>query len=127
VLANFHPSRDLVFVVSCDLPGFDSAIVRHLTEAIGQKAAAVPQVNGRLQPLCALYRTASLDVARELVQGGERRVMRWLERLDYVVVDDIEVAWATNVNTPIPLSSCDDVCASEEEGDKGDGGSANWE
>jgi molybdopterin-guanine dinucleotide biosynthesis protein A len=104
-LARFEPSADLVFVSSCDLPGFDPEIVIRLQGALGASYAAVPEAEGKLQPLCALYRREAFDVARRLVAGGERRVMRWLEFLDYVAVPGIDPRWVKNVNSPEDLQS----------------------
>ena len=99
-LSRFDPTKGFVFVVSCDLPGFDVEVVRALALQISDKGAAIPACEGRLQPLCALYRPESLAVAREIARGGERRVMRWIERLDYVTVTSLDPKWLSNVNTP---------------------------
>jgi len=98
-LARFQPSAEYVFVASCDLPGFDPSVIESLRSRIGEHAAAVPSLDGRLQPLCALYSAPSFELARGLAVEDERRTMAWLERLDYVVVDDIEPAFLANVNT----------------------------
>ncbi|MFI5385343.1 MAG: molybdenum cofactor guanylyltransferase [Fimbriimonadales bacterium] len=102
-LSRFEPSSELVFIVSCDVPGFDPAVVEILADHLGDSDAAVPELEGRLQPLCALYRSSALKVAEKLVHGGERRVMTWLERLRVVVVSDIDPVWVSNVNTPADL------------------------
>jgi molybdopterin-guanine dinucleotide biosynthesis protein A len=99
-LSAFRPKKDLVFVCSCDLPGFDSAIVVRLREALQNHDAAVPESNGRLQPLCGLYRPKALEWAGELHREGERRVMKWLDRLNFATVTDIPESWIRNVNSP---------------------------
>src|SRR5579862_4903187 len=102
-LAGFVPSHEFVFVVSCDLPRFETAVVDLLLARIGSQDAAIPIVGDRAQPLCALYRAQSLTIAGSLVQSGERRVMSWVGRLDLVLVPEIEPAWVANVNTPEEL------------------------
>jgi molybdopterin-guanine dinucleotide biosynthesis protein A len=97
-LAEFQPQTDLVFVCSCDLPGFDASIVTRLCEELGDGDAVVPQTDGRLQPLCALYRASAFQVVRELHGAGEKRIMSWLGRLEYRIASDLPVAWIRNVN-----------------------------
>jgi molybdenum cofactor guanylyltransferase len=102
-LARFKPSRDLVFVVSCDLPGFDAQIVSELAQSINGYEAAIPIVDGKLQPLCALYTDSAFDAARALAAGGEKRVMQWVEGLNIVAVETLRPESLSNVNTPEQL------------------------
>jgi molybdopterin-guanine dinucleotide biosynthesis protein A len=102
-LSAFVPSADLVFVASCDLPGFNPAVVDELLKQIGDHEAAVPILDGRPQPLCALYRAKTFEVAKRLSSGGERRVAQWLEELDRTEVEGIDSDWLANVNTPEDL------------------------
>lgn len=104
-LASFSPSADLVIVASCDLPLFEASIVHQLLERLGSHDAAVPEVEGRLQPLCALYRSSSFGFARSLASQGERRVMTWVNKLDMVVVSDLTAQDAArSVNTKEELA-----------------------
>jgi molybdenum cofactor guanylyltransferase len=98
-LSRFKPICEFVFVASCDLPGFDPLVVDVLLSQIGDHDAALPVSEGRMQPLCGLYRERSFDLVKKLVAGGERRLMRWIERLDPAIVTDLETTWVANVNT----------------------------
>jgi molybdopterin-guanine dinucleotide biosynthesis protein A len=102
-LAAFVPAREFVFVASCDLVGFNPEVVTLLARRIEDSDAAVPVVNAREQPLCALYRRPAFVVAARLVAGGEQRVMRWLAALRRVSVEEIDPRWVLNVNTPDDL------------------------
>src|SRR5437762_10153171 len=44
-LAGFQPSQKLVFVVSCDLPGFDPEVVNALAQRLGTHQACVPRLD----------------------------------------------------------------------------------
>lgn len=99
----FEPTRELVFVASCDLVGFDSGVVDILADRIGGKEAAVPTDGERLQPLCALYRSSAFRKAAELAAQGEVRVMAWLRELEVVEVSGVPSEWIRNVNTPADL------------------------
>lgn len=104
-LAGFRPADGLVFVASCDLPGFDASLVGFLEARLGSHDACFPALDGRLQPLCGLYRASALEKARELAEAGEKRIMRWIEGLDCAVAEGVDPSWIANVNTPEDLRS----------------------
>lgn len=70
------------FVMACDLPHVDSEIVAGLLVRSAEDPlhlAAVPSLNGRRQPLCAVYRTAALDAVRRQLDAGQRSMRSLLE------------------------------------------------
>jgi molybdopterin-guanine dinucleotide biosynthesis protein A len=96
-------------IVACDLPFVTAELFERLASLRDSFDAVVPiQGDGRLQPLCSLYRTkACLDGARELIAAGERRPRRLLElvrarRVSFDELADLPGAelFFTNVNTP---------------------------
>jgi molybdopterin-guanine dinucleotide biosynthesis protein A len=99
-LSAFRAEKEFVFIASCDLPGFDAGLVPLLRDRIGGHEAAIPVAEGKPQPLCALYKASALCRLRELAAAGERRIMTWIETLDYLRVTDIDPSWIRNVNTP---------------------------
>jgi molybdenum cofactor guanylyltransferase len=110
-LARFRPSAPLVFVSSCDLPRFDARVIPLLRERMGEDDAALVSWQDRPQPLCALYRASCWAILDELAQRGERRMMAWLDRLRWTLVDEraLEAAGlppelARNVNRPEDFS-----------------------
>lgn len=80
-LASYQASRSWVFVISCDIPRFDARVVVLYSSLAEGFDAVIPNVHGRLQPLCALYRADALSQAKTLSELGERRVMTWVETL----------------------------------------------
>lgn len=96
-------------VVACDLPFVTGELFVRLARLREDFDAVVPvQTDGRLQPLCALYRVrACLPLAEELIAAGERRPRRLLEGVRTRTVAPLELAdlagaelFFTNVNTP---------------------------
>lgn len=96
-------------VVACDLPFVTGELFARLMSFREDAEAVVPvQRDGRLQPLCALYRThPCAERARELIEQGERRPRRlvqmvrarmveWRELMD---LNDAQLFFE-NVNTP---------------------------
>jgi molybdopterin-guanine dinucleotide biosynthesis protein A len=96
-------------IVACDLPFVTGELFMRLAGWRENFEAVVPvQADGRLQPLCALYRKrACLRHAEELLAAGERRPRVLLEgvRTRRIMPDEIAdlseaELFFTNVNTP---------------------------
>ncbi len=71
-----------VVLVGCDLPFVTPQLFAHLLSVADDAQAVVPlNVDGRFEPLCAIYSTAALPVVSELVAAGERKVSRLFDRI----------------------------------------------
>ena len=90
-LSRFTPGRDLVFVASCDLVQFDARLIELLSGGLGQNEAAIPVSEGRLQPLCALYRRDAWAKLAGVVSSGRRSMMAWIDdlRISHVSEEDL--------------------------------------
>jgi molybdopterin-guanine dinucleotide biosynthesis protein A len=96
-------------VIACDLPLVTGALFLRLAGARENFAAVVPvQTDGRLQPLCALYRREPcLLRAEELIAAGERRPRALIDavnarRVLFSELSDLPGAdlFFNNINTP---------------------------
>lgn len=96
-------------VVACDLPFVTEELFRQLIALREDYDAVVPiQANGKLQPLCALYRVEPcLKIAEEMITRGERRPRDLFERVKtrFVGKEDWEdllnsTLFFKNINTP---------------------------
>ena len=102
-----------VLVLACDLPRVEAALLRRLLGAGGgslpasRPCARLASRDERLQPLCGLYSAACGEVFSELLDNGERSVLRALESIDSmrVAFDDIDPDPFLNVNTPADFES----------------------
>jgi molybdopterin-guanine dinucleotide biosynthesis protein A len=90
-LSRYSPSREWVFVASCDMPRFDAQIPKALSSLAAASEAVVPVALGHRQPLCALYRDSAFEQLRACVSSGGRSMMAWLDRLDVREVDEDEL------------------------------------
>ena len=71
--AAFAPQPAGALVVACDLPRLDEAVLRALAaDGAESRAAVIPEVGGRLQPVCAYYPAAAFVAAIDLVAAGCR-------------------------------------------------------
>ena len=98
---------EIAFACSCDLPLLKSAIAAKLFATIGAHAAAVPIVDGRAQPLCAVYRKTAAETIAALLARGEQRLLALVAALEARRVSEDELRGADpalasfiNVNTP---------------------------
>lgn len=108
-LRAFGPTSQLVLVLSCDVPLFDGGVARALKSCLGEKEAAIPSINGRLQPLCGVYRRGAWE---RLSNVDSPRIMDWVEALDAEIVNEsdllrlgVQPDWCRGVNTPSELKS----------------------
>jgi molybdenum cofactor guanylyltransferase len=101
--------REWAIVVACDLPLVTSELLAQLASRRESYDAVVPiQADGRLQPLCALYRAEPCARwATELIEAGRRRPLDLLERVNTRRVPFAEIAnlaqaerFFVNINTP---------------------------
>lgn len=95
---------DLVVVLACDTPTVSAACATALLGSLGPNDVAVGSVDGRRQPLTALWRrSACFEVLRSAFDAGERAPRNVLASLRVVDVelDPCEVA---DVDRPEDLS-----------------------
>jgi molybdopterin-guanine dinucleotide biosynthesis protein A len=85
---------ELNLMLAVDTPFITTELLRHLVGR-AQTAAAlvtVPRVNGRFQPLCAVYRREFLHLAEEALQTGRNKIDLLFRPGIADIVDDSELA-----------------------------------
>ena len=82
---------DVYFVAVCDQPLLVAELIPYLFARIGTAMAAVPVVDARLVPTCAVYRRGVLESAKALLASGERRLGALTEHVDSVRVLESEL------------------------------------
>jgi molybdopterin-guanine dinucleotide biosynthesis protein A len=100
-------THDVVFAASCDLPLLRAELARFLCHLIDGYDAAIPDVGGRLQPLCAAYRRSSREALTAIAASGETRLTSIVSSLNARIVGeaalgaiDPELRSFLNLNTP---------------------------
>jgi molybdopterin-guanine dinucleotide biosynthesis protein A len=97
---------DVVAVLSCDLPHVIADAVEAVVTALDTDraaAAAVPEVDGRLEVLLAAYRASCLPVLAAAFAAGERSLTRALRQVHVAPVTLADPRWARNANRPEDL------------------------
>lgn len=110
--------QEQVLLVACDMPFLSRGLLLHLLEVSGNAAITIPNWDGRLQPLCAVYSVDCLPFIDDLLVGGEQRVLALSEVVDVQQVGPERVAEFDprglsffNVNTPEDLRRAEQIYA----------------
>lgn len=109
-LRGFSPQAQTVFIVSCDIPLFRGRVAEALAQSTLDADAAVPEIEGRPQYLCAAYRSTCFKLLHSDPQI--QRMKEWLALLRVRSIDEaqlrelgIDPDWTRGANTPEQLSA----------------------
>lgn len=99
-----HADTPYLVTVPCDTPHFPLNLVAHLAQGLvaeqAEIAVAATRERGglQLQPVFCLMQTALLESLAAFLQGGQRKVERWIgqHRLATVVFDDADAFFNAN-------------------------------
>ena len=87
-----HVTTPWAFVVACDMPFVEPAMIELLAKYRPEYQAVVPVVQGHTQPLAAFYAGTCLGTIRAHLAGGGKNSLRAvLERLQVRYVDQAEL------------------------------------
>ncbi len=96
---------DLNIVVACDMPLIRPAVLGRLVSLIGDNDMCVAEIDGHASVLCGVYRSTVAAHAQALLDSGERRVMRLLDR---VTVKRVDAALLRDIDPELQsFVSCD--------------------
>jgi len=106
-------AQDRAWVVACDLPGLQPAVLEELARAWEPNdVALIPVWAGRLQPLCALYAASSADALEAAADSGIRSLIGALEAVGARILPEERIRPFDpcglsfhNVNTPADLDA----------------------
>ena len=96
---------DLVFVCAVDMPFATKEIPSYLKEFVSSDYECyVPLVDGRPEPLCALYKKSALPAVESQLFAGELKLSRLYEKVPtkFVIIEKSALSkkFFSNVNTP---------------------------
>jgi len=80
-------TTDLNIVVACDMPLIKPAVLQRMASMIEDDDLCVAVVDDHPSVLCGVYRSRIAKEVQALLEGGERRVMRLLDRVKTKRVD----------------------------------------
>lgn len=112
-----HIATPWAFVVACDMPFVEPAMVELLAGYRAEYQAVVPVVQGHLQPLAAFYAGSCLGTLRAHLAGGGKNSLRAvLEQLRVSYVDESELLKADPaLRSFFDLDTQQDVATAKED------------
>ncbi|HSR31761.1 MAG TPA: molybdenum cofactor guanylyltransferase [Anaerolineae bacterium] len=94
-------------VVACDMPFINLPLLRYMLSLAEGHDVVVPRVDGLLEPLHAIYDKSCLPYIREVLDGGQRKIIAFFDRVCVRYVEEQEIGEFDplrlsflNVNTP---------------------------
>jgi molybdopterin-guanine dinucleotide biosynthesis protein A len=106
---------EYAFVVACDMPFVDPALVEYLFERTDGHDAAIPRTGEWYQPTQAVYRATSMANACEAaLDRGDRRIVAALDDLDFVEIDSEEFEQYASSETFENLNTREELDAAAE-------------
>ncbi|QJE98265.1 molybdenum cofactor guanylyltransferase [Luteolibacter luteus] len=103
-----HPVKS-VLLLGCDLFMLDAETIRHLAvcrDPSRQATCYSNRLDGRPEPLCAIYEAHALAKAEEWITRDDFRARFFLESLEPLMLELPHPAALDNVNTPHELEEC---------------------
>jgi FdhD protein len=102
-----HARHERVFVVACDMPLLDPAVVRNICARAGEGDVVIPVGKHGCEPLHALYGKTCLPAMEEVLDAGQKRIIAFFPRVKVAEIGALE--WSAldpggltfrNINTP---------------------------
>jgi molybdopterin-guanine dinucleotide biosynthesis protein A len=109
-----YASSDYGFVVPCDTPFLNPAVIRLLLGAVESRwDAVVPMLGDHYEPLCAIYSKSCLPVIEAMLDRGDYKIINLFDQIQvkFLSADrfkrvDPELLSFFNVNTPAAYHTC---------------------
>lgn len=103
-----------VLCVACDMPLTSKEVLNGLAQVSGDYDVCIPEYEGRLQPLCAIYSKRLVYRVEEQLKKGDFKLQYFIRQLNYQVIRELpnrEFRWTDflNVNTPTDLSELEEM------------------
>lgn len=94
------------FIVACDMPFLNKELIYYMVKEIQDYDVVVPEFNGRLEPLCAIYSKNCIKPIENQIFNQKLKVTDFFKSLKVRVIKDKEIKqfdpeglYFTNINT----------------------------
>ena len=102
-----HVSTPYCFVVACDMPFLNAALMRYMMSQMTDYDVVMPDIEGNMQPLHAIYSKACLTPIQQRLVAGRLKIVGFLSdvRVRTVTTDEVQhfdpqLLAFQNLNTP---------------------------
>jgi molybdopterin-guanine dinucleotide biosynthesis protein A len=83
-----HAEAERCFVVACDMPFLNVAVIRRLLEKCRDHDVVVPVLRGELQPLHAIYSKRCIGHIQERIGSGEFRIFDFYSKVSTLRLEE---------------------------------------
>ena len=103
----YHSNTPHIFAVACDMPYLDDRLIRYLIGQRHKGDLVIPEGEGGVEPLHAVYAKGCLPHMEAALQGGRRRIVSFFDQVQLVTIEsgisavfDPGFRSFSNINTP---------------------------
>lgn len=93
-------SFDSCLVVAADMPFIDKELVNMLAKQEFFGEALIPVVNGKIEPLCGIYKKSCIDVIEMMIKEENYKLMNLLKKISVTYFPICKEESFLNINTP---------------------------
>ena len=86
--ALMNSTTDKVLCIACDMPLITSETLNILGNYNEEYEVLIPEVSGRLQPLCAVYSKKSIPSIENAIKNNNNKLQLLIKSLNYKVIDE---------------------------------------
>lgn len=89
--ALLRAGTERVFVTACDMPGLSAGLIRFMAEESSGYDVTVPWIDGRAEPLHAVYAKTCIEQIEKNIRSGQRQIIRFFNDVSVRKVTGEEV------------------------------------
>lgn len=112
-----HCTDKLAFLVACDMPFLNPKIMKTMIQLADGYDVVIPNVDGGLQPLHAIYSTRCTPMIEDLLLHGDLKIIDFLQKVNVREVPeaffktlDPATRFVMNINSPDDLAKALRIC-----------------
>jgi len=95
------------FIFACDMPFLNQDLIKYMLKEIDGYDVVIPEYEGRLQPLCAIYSKQCIEPIENELSRNNLKIRDFLQYVKVRVIDEKEISrfissqpFFANINTP---------------------------
>lgn len=111
-----HISEKRLFLLSCDMPFVEAALIRHMLGLAADYDAVIPVVAGRIQPTAAVYQQSCLPLLTDCLENDKLKLTRIFGDLHTLYVEEAVLSafgpvreMFFNINDPAALKKAREI------------------
>jgi molybdopterin-guanine dinucleotide biosynthesis protein A len=95
--------HDVIFALACDMPYVTRTLTELAVAAARNCDAAIPRIEGRLEPVCGAYRKTALPAIIGALEAGRFKAGEVVDQLEVTWLEGLDPEQFQSLNTPADL------------------------